>query len=198
MCSPLVPRVRDVATGAGSLADYVQLLRSTEQRSSGSERSGTATPQTGWSCNGRLRQHSASEALHGLLNIVKQGPSALCHSSAPLAVMIFAVRPHVLGGVHVLRDFCGQQKGAKCGDASPCRCLAMDATDARAHVALGKLLVQQRRWEEARAIYEEGSTATGGQPAVMTGDQHAGPRTIRQSAQGHSAAWQLCRHRQQC
>ncbi|CAK0784724.1 hypothetical protein CVIRNUC_007928 [Coccomyxa viridis] len=43
------------------------------------------------------------------------------------------------------------------------KCLAMDATDARAHVALGKLLVQQRRWEEARAIYEEGSTATGGQ-----------------------------------
>ena len=48
----------------------------------------------------------------------------------------------------------------------------MDATDARAHVALGKLLVQQRRWEEARAIYEEGSTATGGQPVVMTGHQH--------------------------
>ena len=55
----------------------------------------------------------------------------------------------------------------------------MDATDARAHVALGKLLVQQRRWEEARAIYEEGSTATGGQPAVMTEDLHTGPRTIR-------------------
>ena len=37
----------------------------------------------------------------------------------------------------------------------------MDATDARAHVALGKLLVQQRRYDEARALYEEGSTATG-------------------------------------
>ena len=42
------------------------------------------------------------------------------------------------------------------------RCLAMDATDGRAYVALGKLLAQQRRTEEARAVYEEGSTATGG------------------------------------
>ena len=40
----------------------------------------------------------------------------------------------------------------------------MDATDARAHVALGKLLVQQRRYDEARALYEEGSTATGELP----------------------------------
>ena len=39
----------------------------------------------------------------------------------------------------------------------------MDPTDARAHVSLGKLLVQQRRYEEARALYEEGSTATGGE-----------------------------------
>ena len=39
----------------------------------------------------------------------------------------------------------------------------MDATDARAHVSLGKLLVQQRRYDEARALYEEGSTATGGE-----------------------------------
>ncbi len=37
----------------------------------------------------------------------------------------------------------------------------MDATDARAHVGLGRLLVQQRRYDEARALYEEGSTATG-------------------------------------
>ena len=38
----------------------------------------------------------------------------------------------------------------------------MDATDGRAYVALGKVLSQQRRSEEARAVYEEGSTATGG------------------------------------
>ena len=55
----------------------------------------------------------------------------------------------------------------------------MDATDARAHVALGKLLVQHRRWEEARAIYEEGSTATGLQPAVMTRDRREAC-TVRQ------------------
>lgn len=42
------------------------------------------------------------------------------------------------------------------------RCLAMDATDGRTYVALGKLLTQQRRSEEARAVYEEGCTATAG------------------------------------
>ena len=79
----------------------------------------------------------------------------------------------------MLEGLFGQQKFAKHVVTSPCRCLAMDATDARAHVALGKLLVQQRRWEEARAIYEEGSTATGGQ-AVVIEDQHTGPHTVRQ------------------
>ena len=75
----------------------------------------------------------------------------------------------------------------------------MDATDARAHVALGKLLVQQRRWEEARAIYEEGSTATGGQPAIVTGDHHTGPRTVRLPQRSViELSWQPCRHRQQC
>ena len=44
----------------------------------------------------------------------------------------------------------------------PRRCMAMDATDGRAYVALGKLLGQQRRTEEARQVYDEGSTATGG------------------------------------
>ncbi|BDA50860.1 PsbB mRNA maturation factor Mbb1, chloroplastic [Coccomyxa sp. Obi] len=43
------------------------------------------------------------------------------------------------------------------------RCLSLDATDGRTYVALGKLLVQQRRYDEARSTYEEGSTATGGQ-----------------------------------
>jgi len=45
-----------------------------------------------------------------------------------------------------------------------CRCLAMDGSDGRVYVALGKLLVQQRRYDEARSIYEEGSTATGARP----------------------------------
>lgn len=37
----------------------------------------------------------------------------------------------------------------------------MDGSDGRTYVALGKLFVQQRRYDEAREIYEEGSTATG-------------------------------------
>lgn len=41
------------------------------------------------------------------------------------------------------------------------RCLAMDGSDGRTYVALGKLFMQQRRHDEARQIYEEGSTATG-------------------------------------
>lgn len=33
--------------------------------------------------------------------------------------------------------------------------------DGRPYVSLGKLLVQQRRYDEALALYEEGCTATG-------------------------------------
>ena len=40
--------------------------------------------------------------------------------------------------------------------------LEMDATDGRAYVGLGKVLVAQRRHEEARKVYEEGAAATGG------------------------------------
>lgn len=42
------------------------------------------------------------------------------------------------------------------------RCLEMDPEDGRAYVSLGKILVQQRRYEEAAALYESGSAATGG------------------------------------
>ena len=41
------------------------------------------------------------------------------------------------------------------------RCLALDPTDGRGYVSLGKLLVQQRRGEEARRLYDEGTMATG-------------------------------------
>jgi hypothetical protein len=41
------------------------------------------------------------------------------------------------------------------------RCISLDATDGRSYVALGKLFMQQRRFDEAREVYEEGSTATG-------------------------------------
>lgn len=41
------------------------------------------------------------------------------------------------------------------------RCLAMEPTDARAYVVLGKLLLQQKRYDEARQLYADGTTATG-------------------------------------
>ena len=37
----------------------------------------------------------------------------------------------------------------------------MDPTDGRAYVGLGKLLVQQKRFEEARKLYDDGAAATG-------------------------------------
>jgi tetratricopeptide (TPR) repeat protein len=42
------------------------------------------------------------------------------------------------------------------------KCLDMDPEDGRTYVTLGKLLVQQRRYDEALALYEAGSAATGG------------------------------------
>ena len=37
----------------------------------------------------------------------------------------------------------------------------MDAADGRPYVSLGKLLVQQKRFDEARQLYEDGSAVTG-------------------------------------
>lgn len=37
----------------------------------------------------------------------------------------------------------------------------MDPTDGRAYVTLGKLLLQQKRIEEARKLYDDGAAATG-------------------------------------
>jgi hypothetical protein len=37
----------------------------------------------------------------------------------------------------------------------------MDSSDARGYVVLGKLLVQQKRYDEARKLYADGTTATG-------------------------------------
>lgn len=45
------------------------------------------------------------------------------------------------------------------------KALALDPSDGRAYVALGKLLVAQRRLDEARALYDEGATATRGENA---------------------------------
>lgn len=52
-------------------------------------------------------------------------------------------------------------------EASLRRCLAMDATDGRPYVALGKILVGQRRFDEARKLYENGSMATDGGNAYI-------------------------------
>ncbi|KAG2482122.1 hypothetical protein HYH03_018929 [Edaphochlamys debaryana] len=41
------------------------------------------------------------------------------------------------------------------------RCLAMDPSDARSYVVLGKLLMQQKRFEEARALYQNGCANSG-------------------------------------
>lgn len=45
------------------------------------------------------------------------------------------------------------------------KCLEMDPEDGRAYVILGKMLVIQRRYDEAEALYEAGSAATGGSNA---------------------------------
>ncbi|GFH32964.1 PsbB mRNA maturation factor Mbb1, chloroplastic, partial [Haematococcus lacustris] len=41
------------------------------------------------------------------------------------------------------------------------RCLALDPGDGRTYVVLGKLLLQQRRLEEARTLYSHGVNMTG-------------------------------------
>ena len=41
------------------------------------------------------------------------------------------------------------------------RCLTMNAADGRTYVVLGKLLVQQKRFDEARKLYADGCTNTG-------------------------------------
>lgn len=47
-------------------------------------------------------------------------------------------------------------------EAALWRCLELDPEDGRPYVSLGKILVQQRRYDEAAKLYEEGCAATGG------------------------------------
>lgn len=47
------------------------------------------------------------------------------------------------------------------------RVIAMDATDGRSYVGLGRLLFQQRRFDEARKVYEDGCAATQGSNAYI-------------------------------
>jgi Flp pilus assembly protein TadD len=41
------------------------------------------------------------------------------------------------------------------------RCLESDPTDPRAYVSLGKILLQQKRFDEARKLYADGTANTG-------------------------------------
>jgi hypothetical protein len=41
------------------------------------------------------------------------------------------------------------------------RCLALDPADPRTYVILGKTLLQQRRYDEARVLYQDGCANTG-------------------------------------
>lgn len=50
----------------------------------------------------------------------------------------------------------------KDSEAALRRVLTMDPTDGRAYVSLGKLLLQQKRIQEARKLYDDGAAATGG------------------------------------
>lgn len=40
-------------------------------------------------------------------------------------------------------------------------CMETDPTDPRAYVSLGKVLLQQKRYDEARKLYADGTTNTG-------------------------------------
>ena len=41
------------------------------------------------------------------------------------------------------------------------KCMAMDPADGRSYVSLGKVMVIQRRYSEARKLYEDGAAVTG-------------------------------------
>lgn len=82
------------------------------------------------------------------------------------------------------------------------RARGLDPTDGRPYVSLGRLFVQQHRIEEARALYDDGATATGGAnshvwQAWATLEARAGntarARTLYDAATvadpAHAAAW---------
>jgi hypothetical protein len=87
-------------------------------------------------------------------------------------------------------------------EASLRACIAMDAADPRSYVVLGKLLMQQKRYDEARKLYANGTTATGQtRGALMQGLGWAGgfTRCVSSGKGGWDgiwlvlAVWQLCR-----
>lgn len=68
------------------------------------------------------------------------------------------------------------------------RCLDADPTDGRPYVSLGKILVMQRRYDEAAGLYEAGAAATGarrGAPgACLRGAGSGGPAQLAGSLGG--------------
>lgn len=83
------------------------------------------------------------------------------------------------------------------------RCLALDASDARAYVVLGRLLVAQKRYDEARQLYADGCANTGNaNPYIWTSWGHleavtgnvARARKLFDAAvvvdETHACAWQ--------
>ncbi len=60
-------------------------------------------------------------------------------------------------------------------DMHPRRCLALDPSDARAYVVLGKTLLLQKRYDEARALYQDGCSNTGERQGRAGGGRRRGP-----------------------
>lgn len=74
------------------------------------------------------------------------------------------------------------------------RCLDLYPADARPYVILGRILVEQRRYQEARQLYEEGTRLTGAplkldMPTPVAGAQrrirHALASVLRDTCRGH-------------
>ncbi|GAB4821788.1 hypothetical protein N2152v2_008834 [Parachlorella kessleri] len=65
------------------------------------------------------------------------------------------------------QDLTERSKLLRDAEAALRRCLELDPTDGRSYVSLGKILVLQRRYDEAARLYEEGAAATGGTNAYI-------------------------------
>ena len=60
-----------------------------------------------------------------------------------------------------VKSFSERMRCYQQAEAAIKRCLQLDPTDARAYVGLGRLLCLQRRFDEARSVYEDGVAVTG-------------------------------------
>jgi Tfp pilus assembly protein PilF len=62
---------------------------------------------------------------------------------------------------YMARDVGERRRLLRDAEAGLRRCLASDPTDARPYVALGRILLAQKRYDEARALYADGCANTG-------------------------------------